>query len=244
MLVGLHFNTKLLVATLCTCPIETRPWYFLARSDADLKDNVEIKTGIDLLLKSQEIPESGYSSTKVSAASSPTSSIDTPVDSLLMSTTNENLEKTLNLKNLEASVKMEEFFPKLELRPRIVLTSSDGTTTNLISTLTNSEENAKSPFEKEVNVKKLADEENKEFGNVEKKLLNIFGLEPEPEREKEAPQTRYLTKEGEFSIQSCLNQFTALELMTGNNKVGCEACTAKANKVGSKLIVNIEMMNC
>ncbi|XP_012272864.1 ubiquitin carboxyl-terminal hydrolase 16 [Orussus abietinus] len=41
---------------------------------------------------------------------------------------------------------------------------------------------------------------------------------------------RYLTKEGECSIQSCLNQFTALELMNGSNKVRCEACTARENK--------------
>ena len=43
--------------------------------------------------------------------------------------------------------------------------------------------------------------------------------------------TRYPTKEGEYSIQSCLNQFTALELMSGSNKVGCEACTAREKKV-------------
>ncbi|KAJ8673620.1 hypothetical protein QAD02_004882 [Eretmocerus hayati] len=42
--------------------------------------------------------------------------------------------------------------------------------------------------------------------------------------------TRYITVEGECSVQLCLNQFTALELMTGNNKVGCEACTERANK--------------
>ncbi|XP_026296412.1 ubiquitin carboxyl-terminal hydrolase 45 isoform X3 [Apis mellifera] len=45
------------------------------------------------------------------------------------------------------------------------------------------------------------------------------------------PPTRYLTKEGECSIQSCLNQFTALELMSGSNKVSCEACTANEKKV-------------
>lgn len=39
--------------------------------------------------------------------------------------------------------------------------------------------------------------------------------------------TRYQIKEGEVSIQSCLNQFTSLELMSGSNKVGCEACTAR-----------------
>ncbi|XP_029171338.1 ubiquitin carboxyl-terminal hydrolase 16 isoform X2 [Nylanderia fulva] len=41
---------------------------------------------------------------------------------------------------------------------------------------------------------------------------------------------RYTTKEGECSVESCLNQFTALELMTGSNKVVCEACTARQKK--------------
>lgn len=43
--------------------------------------------------------------------------------------------------------------------------------------------------------------------------------------------SRYATKEGECSVESCLNQFTALELMTGSNKVVCEACTAREKKV-------------
>jgi hypothetical protein len=41
----------------------------------------------------------------------------------------------------------------------------------------------------------------------------------------------YPTKEGECSIQLCLNQFTKHELMSGNNKVGCVACTKRDNKV-------------
>ncbi|KAK0181690.1 hypothetical protein PV327_003955 [Microctonus hyperodae] len=41
---------------------------------------------------------------------------------------------------------------------------------------------------------------------------------------------RYPIVEGDFSIQSCLNQFTDLELMTDSNRVGCEACTARENK--------------
>lgn len=45
---------------------------------------------------------------------------------------------------------------------------------------------------------------------------------------------RYTTKEGECSVESCLNQFTALELMTGSNKVVCEACTAREKKVTQK----------
>jgi len=43
--------------------------------------------------------------------------------------------------------------------------------------------------------------------------------------------SRYVTKEGECSVESCLNQFTTLELMTGSNKVVCEACTAREKKV-------------
>ncbi|KAG7189058.1 hypothetical protein KM043_008640 [Ampulex compressa] len=52
--------------------------------------------------------------------------------------------------------------------------------------------------------------------------------------------TRYPSKEGECSIQSCLNQFTALELMSGSNKVRCEACTARERKTkeGSTKIVS------
>ncbi|XP_011305198.1 ubiquitin carboxyl-terminal hydrolase 45 [Fopius arisanus] len=42
--------------------------------------------------------------------------------------------------------------------------------------------------------------------------------------------TSYQVASGECSIQSCLNQFTARELMSGSNKVGCEACTARENK--------------
>lgn len=40
---------------------------------------------------------------------------------------------------------------------------------------------------------------------------------------------RYQCDDGEYSIQSCLNQFTTSELLAGNNKVGCEACTKRAN---------------
>jgi ubiquitin carboxyl-terminal hydrolase 16/45 len=41
---------------------------------------------------------------------------------------------------------------------------------------------------------------------------------------------RYQCDDGECSVQSCLNQFTALELMAGNNKVGCENCTKRQNQ--------------
>ncbi|KAJ8894017.1 hypothetical protein PR048_006627 [Dryococelus australis] len=41
---------------------------------------------------------------------------------------------------------------------------------------------------------------------------------------------RYQCEEGDTSVQSCLSQFTAVELMTGNNKVGCENCTQRINQ--------------
>ncbi|XP_044737826.1 ubiquitin carboxyl-terminal hydrolase 45 [Chrysoperla carnea] len=46
---------------------------------------------------------------------------------------------------------------------------------------------------------------------------------------------RYQCDDSECSVQSCLNQFTSVELMTGNNKVCCEACTKRINgKDGGK----------
>ncbi|XP_030850609.1 ubiquitin carboxyl-terminal hydrolase 16-like [Strongylocentrotus purpuratus] len=44
---------------------------------------------------------------------------------------------------------------------------------------------------------------------------------------------RYQSKNQECSVLSCLNQFTAPELLTGTNKFGCETCT-KAHKVEGK----------
>lgn len=50
---------------------------------------------------------------------------------------------------------------------------------------------------------------------------------------------RYVYDEDECSIQSCLSQFTALELLTGNNKVGCETCTERINgKDGKRVYTN------
>ncbi|XP_057341443.1 ubiquitin carboxyl-terminal hydrolase 45 isoform X2 [Microplitis mediator] len=42
--------------------------------------------------------------------------------------------------------------------------------------------------------------------------------------------THYQTDGNNFSIESCLNQFTALELLTDNNKVQCKVCTDRINK--------------
>lgn len=47
---------------------------------------------------------------------------------------------------------------------------------------------------------------------------------------------RYQCKDEECSIQSCLSGFTLAEFMTGNNKVGCDACTEKINGKNGKTI--------
>lgn len=45
---------------------------------------------------------------------------------------------------------------------------------------------------------------------------------------------RYQCEDNECSVQSCLNNFIAIELMTGNNKVGCESCTQRINGTDPK----------
>lgn len=47
---------------------------------------------------------------------------------------------------------------------------------------------------------------------------------------------RYQCEEGECSVQSCLSNFTASELMTDNNKVGCDKCTERINGKDGKTI--------
>lgn len=47
---------------------------------------------------------------------------------------------------------------------------------------------------------------------------------------------RYACEENECSIQSCLNNFTAIELMSGNNKVGCDECTNMFHGKGGKTV--------
>ncbi|KAL4705810.1 hypothetical protein ACJJTC_006530, partial [Scirpophaga incertulas] len=59
---------------------------------------------------------------------------------------------------------------------------------------------------------------------------------PAPPRPPPAQTPRYLCDEDECSIHSCLSQFTALELLTGNNKVGCESCTERLNGEGGKTV--------
>lgn len=70
----------------------------------------------------------------------------------------------------------------------------------------------------------------------------IFNIEAEKQKDllsypRQSPfSPRYVCDEDECSIQSCLSQFTALELLTGNNKVGCETCTERINGKDGKTV--------
>ncbi|XP_055598388.1 ubiquitin carboxyl-terminal hydrolase 16 [Uranotaenia lowii] len=63
-----------------------------------------------------------------------------------------------------------------------------------------------------------------------------------PRRQRTACRTlapRYQCDENECSIQSCLNSFTVVEMMTGNNKVCCDNCTERINgKDGKSVYTN------
>lgn len=52
----------------------------------------------------------------------------------------------------------------------------------------------------------------------------------------ETMSSRYKCEDGECSIQSCLNQFTACELMTANNKVSCKLCTKRHGGPDKKIV--------
>lgn len=69
----------------------------------------------------------------------------------------------------------------------------------------------------------------------------IFNIETQkwdfvPHSRQSPLSPRYVCDEDECSIQSCLSQFTALELLTGNNKVGCETCTERINGKDGKTV--------
>ncbi|KAI5692640.1 hypothetical protein M8J75_001704 [Diaphorina citri] len=86
------------------------------------------------------------------------------------------------------------------------------------------EEGAVGNGKEEVQEEEEAEEEksdNEEF--EESSVGNGKTLSPRPPRH-----------EGECSLLSCLNQYTCIELLAGNNKVTCEMCTKKHNRGTNK----------
>uniref|UniRef100_A0A8D8PLY1 ubiquitinyl hydrolase 1 n=2 Tax=Cacopsylla melanoneura TaxID=428564 RepID=A0A8D8PLY1_9HEMI len=84
------------------------------------------------------------------------------------------------------------------------------------------------------------EEEEEEEGAVGEKEEEIGNNEKDEECEEEPSASGYTLsprpprQEGECSLLSCLNQYTCIELLAGNNKVTCEMCTKKHNRGTNK----------
>ena len=82
------------------------------------------------------------------------------------------------------------------------------------------------------NANEVSDVRKTSVENVEMKFKEAQEKKDEVSGWCKTLASRHQTEEGECSVISCLNQFTSVELMTGNNKVGCDACTQRQNKGG------------
>lgn len=59
-------------------------------------------------------------------------------------------------------------------------------------------------------------------------------LSPNPQNAFQTLSQSYITSSKECSVQSCLYQFTSVELLMGNNKLLCESCTERKQKYQKK----------
>ena len=66
--------------------------------------------------------------------------------------------------------------------------------------------------------------------SINTKSRSQVKMEARTEAMRSLAPARYQPDSHECSIQSCLNQFTAAELLTGANKFGCENCSNKAKQ--------------
>ncbi|XP_011498809.1 PREDICTED: ubiquitin carboxyl-terminal hydrolase 45 [Ceratosolen solmsi marchali] len=254
-------------------------------SDADVEDNIENED-----VSMPEIGESGYSSEKPSAVTSPeslsefrdteqnTNNLELNVLPVLSDTSsnfhimqsaykNSTSPSPTDISMIDItenkSIETAEFSHLISLAhsditspegPTISPMSTPFTSKNTSSTSVSSDEERVSekidqPFLKSKSFEQidlndqessmqtsvdLADENSGDNENDTTKLTNGIGditsgitkLDLSIFSE---PSISY-SNEGECSIQLCLNQFTKHELMNGNNKVGCAACTERENK--------------
>ncbi|XP_010212006.1 PREDICTED: ubiquitin carboxyl-terminal hydrolase 45-like, partial [Tinamus guttatus] len=68
---------------------------------------------------------------------------------------------------------------------------------------------------------------------------SVFSVEkpafcPSPQNAFQTLSQSYITSSKECSVQSCLYQFTSVELLMGNNKLLCESCTERKHKYQKK----------
>ncbi|XP_076171814.1 ubiquitin specific protease 16/45 isoform X3 [Ptiloglossa arizonensis] len=121
----------------------------------------------------------------------------------------------------------DSFIPALEISENLDKIESPMSRLTLVESTTHTEEGEATWTQRKGRRKTM------EYSNEVYNGINgiSFGISKMGLGNLQSSHTRYATTEGECSIQSCLNQFTALELMSGSNKVSCEACTARERKV-------------
>lgn len=117
------------------------------------------------------------------------------------------------------------------------------------STVANTDDNRMKRLDSEF--RKLDLETSKKEKSIDSFFKGLYDENEEEEEEDDGylkrdswsvtmAQRNQVEPNGECTLLSCLNQFTAKELMTGNNKWGCEACTKRVNQgeILAVLVIN------
>nr|XP_015838142.1 PREDICTED: ubiquitin carboxyl-terminal hydrolase 16 [Tribolium castaneum]XP_015838143.1 PREDICTED: ubiquitin carboxyl-terminal hydrolase 16 [Tribolium castaneum]XP_015838144.1 PREDICTED: ubiquitin carboxyl-terminal hydrolase 16 [Tribolium castaneum] len=216
-----------------------------SESDADVEDNVEVSEEVTKGM------ESGYNSDKVDNSSpdsnnrgiSPEMRIDdsgvpspaigmlsashgTPDNSPASSETNIDMGSPL-IDHCSPEEDGNEYFDRPESRLAFVNNKNVDLKTGLskLSLLNDGDSSKVGTFCND----KMDDDDNFEgaCGGEDPKDEKMDEDDEDVDLWTNTMSARYQCEEGEYSVQSCLNQFTACELMTGNNKVSCELCTKR-----------------
>jgi len=210
----------------------------VVNNDADIEDNMEIETNevemSDWKNEIKENPESGYGSEKQpSNVTSPSLSI-TELTTLMNNTPLADPDRQMDAERILDSEKPMDLDSVLPGSPANSPSSPQGSSLDSMranvspdymdvgtdSANENQERNNPTPNVSDNNSDGLFDDSKSEE-DVED--------EEEGEFSQECPQATLQPqpkcKDGECSVLTCLNQFTASEIMTGNNKVSCERCT-------------------
>ncbi|XP_050526029.1 ubiquitin carboxyl-terminal hydrolase 16 [Daktulosphaira vitifoliae] len=213
----------------------------VAFNDADVEDNMEIETNevemSDWKNENKHNPESGYGSEKQpSNVTSPSPSISELTTLMNNTHTLGDPDRQLNAEQTSELEKPMELDSGLHGSPVNSPGSPHGSSLDSMranvspdymdvgtdSANENQERNNPTPNVSDNNSddgdlfddSKSEEDENNEDGGDFSRECPQATLQPRPK-----------CKEGECSVLTCLNQFTASEIMTGNNKVSCEKCT-------------------
>ncbi|KAM7347020.1 ubiquitin specific protease 16/45 isoform 2-T2 [Cochliomyia hominivorax] len=122
-----------------------------------------------------------------------------------------------------------------ELNNKTTTSSNSNSTIDTVPALTNGEakpNNTEDQVTQTLNKLKLSNDNEYNLEDQKQKVARTKAKRVRTQSYSDWSTTiapRYQCEDGECSVQSCLNNFTAVELMTGNNKVGCESCTKCIN---------------